>query len=249
MSSRKNAHPSGSNQRPQRVESARVPRRDDVSEQQITSNDITALKKELNSLTQQKTMLKAKIQRLNDTLKNHRPRAANQQMLNQLKSEMKKVEQYNENRRQEISAIMMSDLAAEITEQQQESLLLYQEINRIMKRKKEATKELENITEQLDAANKQYNEENLKVALNKVAMLQKEIETQEQRNEKLRAQIEEAEEEKSRAEIESDENLQREVALLEQKIQAEQATAADLDKEIEETKKKYDEELQQIQNE
>ncbi|OHT16105.1 hypothetical protein TRFO_13424 [Tritrichomonas foetus] len=170
-------------------------------------------------------------------------------MTNSLIKEMKKIEQYNANRRAEIASIMMSDLAAEITEQQQESLLLYQEINRIIKRKKEVEKELTNVSEQLDTANQQYSEENLKIALHKVSMLEQEIASQEQRNEKLRAQIEEAEEEKSRAEIESDENLQKQVALLEQKIQAEQETAADLDKEIEETKKKYDEELQKIQSE
>ena len=45
-------------------------------EPQITSNDIVILKKELNNLTQQKSLLKAKIQRLNDTLKNHRPQAS-----------------------------------------------------------------------------------------------------------------------------------------------------------------------------
>ena len=240
--------PAPPDQKYRNVESARVQRRDvDSSEPQITPNDIVILKKELNNLTQQKSLLKAKIQRLNDTLKNHRPKPANQQMTNSLQREMKKIEQYNANRRSEIASIMSSDLAAEISEQQQESILLYEELNRIIKRKKEAEKELNEVTEQLQIASQQYSEENLQIAQNKVSMLEQEIAKQEQRNERLRSQIEEAEAEKSKAEIESDENLKKQIDQLEQDIKMEESKVSDLDKEIEETKNKYEEELQQLQ--
>ena len=219
------------------IDSSRSQRRDvNPSEPQITSNDIVILKKELNNLTQQKSLLKAKIQRLNDTLKNHRPKPANQ-----------KIEQYNANRRAEIAAIMSSDLAAEISEQQQESILLYEEINRINKRRKEAEKELADVTEQLEIASQQYSEENLQIAQHKISMLEQEIANQEQRNERLRSQIEEAEAEMSKAEIESNENLSKQVEKLEQQIQKEKDEIASLDQEIEDTKTKNEEEIKELE--
>lgn len=230
------------------IDSSRSQRRDvNPSEPQITSNDIVILKKELNNLTQQKSLLKAKIQRLNDTLKNHRPKPANQQMANSLEKEMKKIEQYNANRRAEIAAIMSSDLAAEISEQQQESILLYEEINRINKRRKEAEKELADVTEQLEIASQQYSEENLQIAQHKISMLEQEIANQEQRNERLRSQIEEAEAEMSKAEIESNENLSKQVEKLEQQIQKEKDEIASLDQEIEDTKTKNEEEIKELE--
>lgn len=236
-------------QRYRTAESTRSQRNAEPSGTQITSNDIILLKKELNNLTQQKTRLKAKIQHLNDTLKNPRSKPTNQQAITSLEKEMKKIEQYNANRQAEINAIMASDLAAEISEQQQESLLLYQEINRINKRKKEADKELADINEQLQIAAQQYSEENLRIAQNKVAELEQQIALQEQNNERLRSQIEEAEEEKSRAEIESDDNLKKQISQLESNIEAEQENIKKLDQEIEDTKKKYEEELQKLEEE
>ncbi|OHT01546.1 hypothetical protein TRFO_31576 [Tritrichomonas foetus] len=144
---------------------------------------------------------------------------------------------------------MRSDLAAEISEQQQESLLLYQEINRINKRKKEADRELLEVNEQLEIVSQQFSAENLRIAQNKLADLEQEISLQEKRNERLRAQIEEADQERSKAEEASSENLQKQISILEQKIQEEQKSNQELDREIEETRKKYDEELQKLQKE
>ena len=233
--------------------SVRTQRRDNVSysEPNVSVNDIMILKKELNDLLRQRSLMKAKIQRLNDTIKssNGRPKVTNQQVASNLQKEMKKIEQYNQSRRAEIASIMSSDLAAEITEQQQESLILYQEINRINKRKREADRELAETNAQLEQVSQQYSPENLRLAQRKVAALEQEIAVQQRRNEKLRKQIEEADEERDRAEVESDENLKKQIEILEQKIAAEQQNNEDLDKEIEETRKKYDEEIQRLQKE
>lgn len=242
--------PTPPDQKYKSIDATRTARRDaNSSEPQITTNDIVILKKELNNLTQQKSLLKAKIQRLNDTLKNHRPKPANQQMANSLEKEISKIEQYNAKRRAEIAAIMSSDLAAEISEQQQESILLYEEINRINKRRKEAEKELATVSEQLEIASQQYSEENLQIAQHKIAMLEQEIASQEQRNERLRSQIEEAEDEMSKAEIESNDKLAKKVEDLQQKIDQEQQKLDELNQEITDKKKEYSDEIEKLEKE
>ena len=161
-----------------------------------SGDDLTILKREKQNLIQEKSLLKAKIVRMNSINKHPRQHIANLAVQNSLEKEVRQIEQITASKRAEIALIKASDRAAVIEELQEECLMLYMEIKRVQKLKKETETNRKNVSEQLKKAKELYSPEIISMQQKEIEYLQNEIKKQADRNAIIRDKLNRKEDEK-----------------------------------------------------
>jgi hypothetical protein len=124
------------------------------------SHEVVVLKQELQALLKEKGLLKARIARLKDptflTTSHSSPTA---KPVKTLVMELEQAEHYNAGRLSDIAMILNSDMAATITELEQEAIILYEEYQRSCQLRKAAEAELAEATRGWNAALRKYSRE------------------------------------------------------------------------------------------
>lgn len=209
-----------------------------------TKSDVIALKTEIHDLMRERTLLKANLVRLRDNLKDPRSHAITQGMLTNTAQDIKKITDYNASRRSDIAALLASDTAAAVSENQEESLLLYQELLRTSSIRRDAESRLKQINEEINALAHAYSAEKLNHSALKLAQLEAQIVKQQERNASLIKSISVA-----RADASKKSQTQPNPAItsLEERVRQEEDINAQLDLQIAIQRAKYESELQEIE--
>jgi len=166
------------------------------------SEEIAILKKELHNLSQEKSLLKAKISRLEAvSKKTNKSGMKSKSDQNSLEREYRQIGQMLASKRAEITQINSSDLASIITELHEECLFLHSEIIRVGSAKSAADIELGLILKNLNEAHHCFSREVEIKQRKMIRDLEKQIEEQVIRNSKIRSKFDERENESSNEKI------------------------------------------------
>ncbi|OHT13961.1 hypothetical protein TRFO_15728 [Tritrichomonas foetus] len=219
------------------------------SREPITIDEIISLKREKQNLTQERYILKAKIARFSDATKRPNPPNRNIQIANSLEKQVKTLEQLVAAKKQEIADLIYSDRAALVTELQEESKMLHLESNRLKKLKQDTEAELKKLSLELEEACEKYSPQVLNRQGKAIRGVEKEIEMQKARNDKIQKKIDDAikaqEEQKLQ---EKHENLQKQIDSLKQKIRQEQNEINGLDRQMRELQENHTNEILEYQS-
>lgn len=165
------------------------------SSEDIATDEITLMKKELQSLIQEKAMLKAKVDRLSNISKHPGERYANVKNPGLIASELQRTESYIAKRREEIESLRNSDIANIVREQQREALILYQETKRQQELKFQKESEFHELSRKYDQMVRKYSQNVLDRTNSHIKVLETELEVQNRRvaraKERLRKRKEE----------------------------------------------------------
>ena len=206
---------------------------------QISSDEVARMKRELQSLTKEKAMLKAKITRLQELAKHPNPA---EQGPSYLMDELKKTLSYNDERKSEIAALLSSDLAALIKERREECVILHEELVRQRRLRSDREADLCELTRRIESAQRRMSSETVTRNQKLIQTLERELEQQSERVEEakknMRKQIDEASVSEKAREV-----LEASIKSLEEKIAAEESEIEALDEQIQRQREEYELEL------
>lgn len=206
----------------------------------LTVDDIVSLKRDKQILLQERSMLKAKLARYASFNRHSKAPQRNQQIATSLEKQVHTLEQVTATKRAEIAELFLSDKASLITELQEESKMLYLELNRLQKEKQNVESELRSVIAQIEDRNQRYSPAVLQKQQKTIKHLEKEIENQKEKNEQLKTKLQEAE--KAKEELKkSEENDQmlRAIEAMKAKIRKEQQEIAVMDRQMEQMKQEH----------
>jgi hypothetical protein len=198
-------------------------------------DELSILKQELQSVLHQKSLLKARIARLEDSAT--RDASVSSPTAKPLKTvviELEQSEQYNAARRAEIELILNSDLVANIAENEQEAIILYEEMQRCYQLRKDTEVALADLNREFEKMRHKFSREVMQRNEELIQSLEEQIVNQE----RLTEQAAEALRNQQRA-IRSDSvdgvraRLAQRIAVLKEQIQRDEAEIEELDAQIE----------------
>lgn len=158
-----------------------------------SSDEISLMKMELQTLIQEKGRLKAKIDRLSN-FSNH-PGERHSRSSALISNELQQTESYIIQRREEINSLTSSDLANLVRERQREARILYQETKRQENLKFQKASEFRDLARKYDQMARKYSPAALDQASAELETLEKELELQERRVDRAQARLWKREEE------------------------------------------------------
>jgi chromosome segregation ATPase len=173
--------------------------------------------------------LKARIARLEDSSVRDVPLSSpTAKPLRTLVAELEEAEQYNATRRSEIDLILNSDLAANITEKEQEAVILYEELQRCQQLRRETEAVLGDLNREFERLRHKFSREVLKRNEELIQSLEERVEGRgrlaEQAADALRQRRESAGTARAR--------LAQRIAALQAQIRADEEEVAALDAQI-----------------
>ena len=203
---------------------------------QLPTEDLDRMKHELQSLTKEKSMLKAKIVRLQELAKHPNP---TEQGPSYLVEELKKTLSYNDERKSEITALLNSDLAALIKEQREECVILHEELVRQRRVRTEREADLRELTSKIENAQRRISSDVVARNQKLIATLERQLEQQTERVETAKRNMHKQMDDTGIS-TRAREVLEASVHALEERIKAEEAEIAALDNEIERQRESYE---------
>ena len=209
-----------------------------------TKSDVLILKSELHDLLRERTLLKANLVRLRDNLKDPRSHQISKEMLANTSKDIKKITDYNATRRKEIAAVLASDTAAAVSENQEESLLLYQEVLRLGNVRRDLEAQLKQVNDEIESLAVSYSPESIREREAKLAALDAEIAKQREKNSTLIKSISRA---RADATKETSKPPNPAVTALEERLRKEEETQAQLNSEIAARRARYESELKELE--
>lgn len=137
----------------------------------ISVNEILLLKQEEQDMLQEISLLKAKVTKQRKIGK----KLTEEEVLNSLETRIAQVEQTITSKRTDISNMLYSDTAAQMSELQCESKVLECEIRRLMEYRKDLERKCREIRQELDVQEKNYSYKKLETVLKQSKKLSREI--------------------------------------------------------------------------
>jgi len=211
----------------------------------ITEEDLLKLKKERQILLQEKQILKAKITRFEDLAKRSKNQPIGERsstrskiIENSLQKQIENLERMIEGKKSEINMILGSDSAVVISELQEESKMYHMEIIRLENEKIKAEADYNDSLLKLEYSGVMYTEKNLNSYESKLSQLQRDVEIQKEKNQKLRKKIEimKAVENDSQI-LESQQRVKKQIEATKGKIHEEKMRIKEIEGKIEQSKK------------
>jgi chromosome segregation ATPase len=220
------------------------------SRESLTTDDIMNLKREKQNLIQERSLLKARLQRYANFNRHPKPPGRNQQIANSLEQQVKTLEQLTAAKRAEIAQLIYSDRAAVISELQEESKMLHLELMRLRKSKQESEASLREVTAQLKEACEKYSPAVLARQDKTIKSLEKEIATQRAKNDTIKEKVAQmkAEQENSQYQ-EQNMKVHKQIDSLKAQIKQEQQEIAAIDQQMAQMKADHAAEMQRLQSE
>jgi archaellum component FlaC len=131
-----------------------------TSSPEASADELSILKQELQSVLREKNLLKARIARLEDSSPRPPPvLSPTAKPPKTIVAELEQAEQYNASRRSEIDLILRSDLVANITESEQEAVILHEELQRCCQLRKDTEAALHDLNREFDRLRRKYSRE------------------------------------------------------------------------------------------
>jgi predicted RNase H-like nuclease (RuvC/YqgF family) len=147
---------------------------------EASPDELSILKQELQSILREKNLLKARIARLEDSASRDASAASPAaKPPKTIVTELEQAEQYNATRRSEIELILNSDLVANVIENEQEAIILYEELQRCQQVRKESEAMLGDLTREFDAMHHKFSRETMQHNEELIRSLEDQIAAQE----------------------------------------------------------------------
>ena len=199
--------------------------------QEITEEEIFIMRQELEALLREKSLLKNKIMKLmnNEQSKNGFENFHKRSIEN----EIEELQKYIRKKNDEMENLQNSEPAAQVTEMQEEIVILYEEMQRLNEMKRQIDAMVKDATANLDQTIKAFSPEALSRNSKTIHNLQKQIEIQKQKNQQARENLEKKENEPNTEEIEHAKYvMESSIKILEQSIQDEEKEIDSITQEI-----------------
>lgn len=202
--------------------------------QNVTEEEIFMMKQELQALVREKNILKNKIVKLMDVEKNSPKSHISKPSKNSLSKDIKELEEYNQKKKEEIDSFLQSDEFSRITEMQEETVILYEELTRMSELKKQIDSMVKEATANLEQTVKTFSPETINRNQKIINKLETEIALQEERNKIARDNLEISASKSDDQDIDHAKYvMQSSIQILQKRIEEEEKEIARLDAEIE----------------
>jgi hypothetical protein len=197
-------------------------------------DQLSIMKQELQSVLREKSLLKARIARLEDS--STRDSALSSPTAKPPKTvvmELHQAEQYNAARRAEIELILNSDLVANVTEKEQEAIILYEELQRCSQLRKDTEVALTNSHREFERMRQKFSRDVMQRNDELIQSLEEQIVNQERLTEQA---TEELRKQQRAMRSESTDGVRtrwaQRIAILQQQILRDEAEIEELDAQI-----------------